>query len=188
MVNARENPEQRKFGDGMTLGFINRLQIQNEGGWTQLTYPRSKWLVSQLQSTCTTASKNGAAIPVAVSDAIVSTEGNEKGGVVDGNGSGSSEEASLKRAEDIYAGIAAFADMSEVHGGDGELELEYATRCGDSAADALFHRTCANIVAMDRNSFAFEAGGFETRIRTMPGLTTSAKSELLIGWLPQTTQ
>lgn len=188
MVNARENPEQRKFGDGMTLGFINRLQIQNEGGWTQLTYPRSKWLVSQLQSTCTTASKNGAAVPVAVSDAIVSTEGNEKGGVVDGNGSGSSEEASLKRAEDIYAGIAAFADMSEVHGGDGELELSYATRCGDSAADALFHRTCANIVAMDRNSFAFEAAGFETRIRTMPGLTTSAKSELLIGWLPRCTQ
>ncbi len=181
MVNARENPEQRKFGDGMTLGFINRLQIQNEGGWTQLTYPRSKWLVSQLESTCTSASKAGAAVSVAAPNTMVSTEGGEQG-------SDSSEEASLKRAEDVYAGIAAFADMSEVHGGDGELELNYATRCGDSVADALFHRTCANIVAMDRNSFAFEAGGFETRIRTMPGLTTSAKSELLIGWLPRTSQ
>ncbi len=182
MVNARENPEQRKFGDGKTLGFINRLQIQNEGGWTQLAYPRSKWLASQLGSTCTTA-------VVAEPAAIVSSDAGEQGEeAADAISSDSSEEASLKRAEDVYAGIAAFADMSEVHGGDGELDLNYATRCGDSAADALFHRTCANIVAMDRNSFAFEAAGFETRIRAMPGLASSAKCELLIGWLPRATQ
>lgn len=60
---------------------------------------------------------------------------------------------------------------------------------------------------MDRNAFACEVGGFETRLvstnaiiitaftgtvaerdclrlqRTMPGLTTSTKSDLLIGWL-----
>ena len=92
----------------------------------------------------------------------------------------------MKQAEDVYAGIAAFADMSEVHGGGGELELNYETRRGDSAADALFHRTCANVVAMDRNAYAFEEAGFETRIRTMPGLTSSAKSDLLIGWVHTT--
>lgn len=157
MKNARENPEQRKFADGKTLGFINRLQIQNEGGWTQLTYPRSKWLASQLGAKS--------------SDAIV------------GSNTGTFD---LKQAEDVYAGIAAFADMSEVHGGGGELELNYETRRGDSAADALFHRTCANVVAMDRNAYAFEEAGFETRIRTMPGLTSSAKSDLLIGWVHTT--
>jgi hypothetical protein len=174
MVNARENPEQRKFGDGVTLGYINRLQIQNEGGWTQLTYPRSQWLASQLGGACTPAAAPAADAEVDASAAA----GGEGGG---------EPAVDYKQAEDIYAGIAASADMSEVHGGggDGELELEYATRCGDSAVDALFHRTCANVVAMDRNAFAREAAGFETRLRTMPGLTSSAKSDLLIGWLPR---
>ena len=179
MTNARENPEQRKFGDGMTLGFINRLQIQNEGGWTQLTYPRSNWLSSQLGSTRMSAPKPATAVDIIASN----DDGQQRQEAADAVGNG--EEVSLKQAEDVFAGIAAFADMSEVHGGDGELELNYATRCGDSAIDALFHRTCANVVAMDRNSFAFEVAGFETRVRTMPGLTSSAKSELLIGWLPR---
>lgn len=122
--------------------------------------------------------------PATAVDVIASNDdGQQRQEAADAVGDG--EQVSLKQAEDVFAGIAAFADMSEVHGGDGELELNYATRCGDSAIDALFHRTCANVVAMDRNSFAFEVAGFETRVRTMPGLTSSAKSELLIGWLPR---
>ena len=44
----RKNPEAKKFGDGEVLGFINRMQIQEEGGWTRLCYPRSQWLTGQL--------------------------------------------------------------------------------------------------------------------------------------------
>ena len=44
----RKNPEAKEFGDGEVLGFINRMQIQEEGGWTRLCYPRSQWLTGQL--------------------------------------------------------------------------------------------------------------------------------------------
>jgi len=50
-TSNRKNPEQRRYGDGQDIGFINRMQLQVEGGWTRLTYPRSKWLLSNLGAT-----------------------------------------------------------------------------------------------------------------------------------------
>lgn len=124
--------EQRKFGDGVTLGYINRLQIQNEGGWTQLTYPRSRWLAAQLGNSSTSGSAEEGKQPEAAAEATQALE--------------EEEAVDYKRAEDIYGGIAASADMSEVHGnGEAPAKLEPVTRSGDSAADALFHRTCANV-------------------------------------------
>jgi hypothetical protein len=47
-----------------------------------------------------------------------------------------------------------------------------------------FYRMCSNVICVDRNEFAVERAGYCTRICTMPGLASSAKSDILIGWLP----
>ena len=47
-----------------------------------------------------------------------------------------------------------------------------------------FYRLCSNIICVDRNEFAVEKAGYCTRICSIPGLASSAKSDMLIGWLP----
>jgi hypothetical protein len=52
------------------------------------------------------------------------------------------------------------------------------------ALEHEFYRLCSNVICVDRNEFAVERAGYSTRICTMSGLFSSAKTDMLIGWLP----
>jgi hypothetical protein len=73
-----------------------------------------------------------------------------------------------------------------MHGGDdSSSEASSLGAKNVTAEEAAFFRSCAIVVGMDRNEYAREAGaGYQTRLRTMPGLDGSGKADLLIGWIP----
>ena len=77
----------------------------------------------------------------------------------------------------VYAGIASSADNTNMH--DAAAMTDVAE---SSMSHGEFHRTCCNVMCMDRNEYAHEVGGYRVRLCTMPGLETSAKTDLLIGW------
>jgi hypothetical protein len=151
-----------RYGDGQDLGFINRLQIQKEGGMTRLEYPRSKWLAAHL----------GAPMM------------GQPGGACDTASSTTASGYSLERAEELFAGIAASADLTEgVHGHAGSLGADKAQggRYVNTEEDDAYHRCCATVMCLDRNAFAYESAGYETRLTSMKYCDTG-KSDMLVGW------
>lgn len=80
---------------------------------------------------------------------------------------------------EMYADLAAGADFS----------VSFSTTSpGNDActeeviSDRVFYESSSAIIGMDRNKWAAEMGGYEVHLCTMPGLLTSAKSDMLIGW------
>ena len=106
-----------------------------------------------------------------------------------------------ERMASMYLTVAGFADNSHIRTVPDEEEISTTT---DTPSDAVkveseskitepikkqatvhdLYRLCSNVICVDRNEFAVEKAGYTTRICTMPGLTSSAKSDILIGWLP----
>ena len=181
--SRRQNPEQRRHGDGRDLGFINRMQIQQEGGWDRLAYPRSNWLLDQLGGP-------GAPGATAGTPATCSTAVQQQ-----------------QRAEERYAALTAaadFTDGTDPHGGGGGGLPGTGAGAGASGTPGTdgtdggggggggggghgdpcsdpFFRACATVVGLDRNAWAAEQG-YETRLRSMQGCVTG-KTDILIGFL-----
>ena len=92
------------------------------------------------------------------------------------------------------ADIAASADSSQIRsthsnntdgtGGAGNGPAAVESKLNDATRGAMtdydYHRRCCNLICLDRNLVAEEAG-YRTYITTMPCLTDSAKDEMLVG-------
>jgi hypothetical protein len=82
----------------------------------------------------------------------------------------------------MYADLAASADYS-CSFSSSSLAIDACTE--DVISDRVFYESSSAIIGMDRNKWAAEVGGYEVHLCTMPGLLTSAKSDILIGWRKQ---
>lgn len=160
-------------GGNSSIGYINKLQLQNEGSWMCLRYPRSQWLTAQLA---------GGAAPVLGDDHGNHVAGGGAGAPAIGPSTGVAMD--LQLAHRVFAEIASSADFSEMHGGGDTASASGLGAKNVTAEDAAFFRSCAVVVGMDRNEYARETAGYETRLRTMPGLDGFGKADLLLGWLP----
>jgi precorrin-6B methylase 2 len=174
------------------IGFVGRVSVELRGSWDPLPYPRSQWLTQQL---CSAAHDDASAkdyrqqvLLTKVSDQARSLE---------------------ERVQDMYCALSGYADYSSMRTreGDGEIgregglnrdailielqsevsELGGFDSLGEDEyqqSDDFFYRVCSNVVCIDRNQYAKETADYQTYICSMPGLASSAKSDLLIGIPP----
>ena len=141
---------------------------------TRLEYPRSKWLASHLGRVATE------------DDGHVSAGALDGVDAADGAAADGTSPYSLERAEELFAGIAASADLTEgVHGhGSSDPAADKAQGGAYVATEEedAYHRTCATVMCLDRNAFASESAGYETRLCSMKYCATG-KSDILVGWV-----
>jgi hypothetical protein len=78
----------------------------------------------------------------------------------------------------IYCNMAASADSSQMLGESHEMN-DVTT---GQITTYEYHRMCCDLMCLDRNLFAVECGDYKTNLMTIPGLQTSSKSDLLLGY------
>ena len=84
--------------------------------------------------------------------------------------------------EDPVATAAHISSRNSGSSGSSGLAVE---RPAAALSQVAFNRLCGDIVSLDRNQYAVEKRGYSVRMCTMPGLSASAKTDMLMGWPQQ---
>lgn len=202
----KRGPAPPRHVDDNHCGYVARRLRENEGRWDALEYPRSGWLQAQLLAS---AAEINRAAALTLESRAQESKSDEVG---EGGLSAEQQQRCLvssfaergdmrvlnleERMNSMYLAVAGYADNSHMRSVPdlvASVEPQPLAPAPPARTEKEqkkdlehdFYRLCSNVICVDRNEFAAERAGYCTRICTMPGLSSSAKSDLLIGWLPR---